>query len=1171
MIKFFIRKRKLLGIIFTIFIILNLLFFFIFPPIIKTIAIQKLSKQLNRKITINNVLINPYKFMIKLQDIFIYEPKSPTVFFHCNDIALNLNLFSLFRLSPIVSELKINRPYFHIVREKNFLYNFSDILMKKSSSNKTLFHFLIADISIKNGRIFFKDIPKKKKDVVKNINLSLPFISNFPLFVNRYLTPSFSADINGSPFTLKGKTKPFSNIIKTYFNITIKKLNLQEYITYVPVPLNFRLSSGYLSGNIQISFSQSVREKPLLIVSGGLFLNNLKITSLNKSPLLEVPQFYMGISSLNPFSKHIYLSRVKIVSPKIMLVKEPNGILNTNIFFPVNNKIQKKEKTISPFIFGIGNINISNGTIFFTDKSLKIPFNTQIQKINLNITNLSNQKGKTAQMNFSSQTNSKETFNINGAVCLNPLNLQGNFNIGKLILTKYYPYYANNILFHIADGQIFLTGKYAYSITTKNHTFAFSNVLLAIKGLKLKTNNGNTFLVMPDMNVFNANINMINKNIMIENCTLKNIIFKSFRLKNGKFNFLPLIPTTSNKKIPQKTQNTKKWTIAVNNIGLNKCSLHITDNVPKTPANINVDNLSIKISNLKPDTNTKSLISCSFLLNGKGTVSANGYFTEKPLSSILQINTGNLSIMSLQPYLAEHLNIIITDGTFSSRGMLTFLTLKNKKPSIIYAGNASINNFNSINKHYGNQFLAWKNLSLKQMNIGINPNHTSVEEASLKNLYLNVVVYPNKKINLLTIEKVNKTVGKSISSLPKTTTAKSQEQTYIGKIIVQNGHIKFLDRSIEPNYSMNLRNFNGNISGLSSYKTKPADVNFNVDLSGNSKLSINGQIQPLVKNIYLNMNLKLHELDLVPESTYTEKYLGYMTRKGKLTLNLKYLIKNKNLKSQNIIRFNQFTLGKSVYSPSATKLPVKFAIALLTDPSGNINLNFPVSGSLTNPKFRVGPIIIQILENLIIKAATSPFSLLGAIFGGGEKLSYINFDYGSSIISPNSQKKINSIVKILKNRPALNIEIKGYADSIQDTEALKNIIFMDKVKMQKLKEMLNKGAKNISINNISLTPEEYKKYLWLAYKNEKFPKQRKFFIFVKKLPDSEMKKLIIEHIIITNNNLHLLAMDRAEIVKDNLLKSGIKANRIFLLEPQIVKMKKYNNGEKASHVEFRLK
>ena len=164
-------------------------------------------------------------------------------------------------------------------------------------------------------------------------------------------------------------------------------------------------------------------------------------------------------------------------------------------------------------------------------------------------------------------------------------------------------------------------------------------------------------------------------------------------------------------------------------------------------------------------------------------------------------------------------------------------------------------------------------------------------------------------------------------------------------------------------------------------------------------LEITGKLNPLGKDLFVDLNVKFKDIDLSPMTPYSGKYVGYKIQKGKLFMDLKYQIVKRKLDSQNKIFFDQFTLGDKVESPQATKLPVRLAISLLKDRKGEIHLDIPVTGSLDDPKFSVFSIILQVLGNLIAKAATSPFALIGAMMGGGEQLDYLEFDYGSAAVA----------------------------------------------------------------------------------------------------------------------------------------------------------------------------
>jgi len=158
-----------------------------------------------------------------------------------------------------------------------------------------------------------------------------------------------------------------------------------------------------------------------------------------------------------------------------------------------------------------------------------------------------------------------------------------------------------------------------------------------------------------------------------------------------------------------------------------------------------------------------------------------------------------------------------------------------------------------------------------------------------------------------------------------------------------------------------------------------------VDLKGNlgrgSPIDIKGTINPLAKDRYVDMNVSFKDIELSPATPYAIRYLGYTIEKGKLTFDVKYLIEGNKLTAQNKFFFDQLTFGEKVESPDAIKLPVTTAVSLLKDRNGQINLDVPLSGSLDDPKFSVWPIIWQVIVNLITKAVTAPFALLGSLFG----------------------------------------------------------------------------------------------------------------------------------------------------------------------------------------------
>lgn len=1162
-----LKHRKILYIILIALTFLNLFIFLYLPGLLRNTVARKLSEKLTREVTIDRIRLNPYNLSLRIEGVFIHElGNNRKVFFHCDRISLDINLASVFRRAPTLNELKIVRPYLHIARKKESAYNFSDLLSDKSSSDNRPVRFMVGNITIENGRIVFSDLPKNKKHFVRNMNIAFPFISNFPSFINTYTAPEFSADINGTPFALKGKTKPFSDSLETCLDINIDSLSLHEYTAYVPVPLNFHLSSANLSTDMRISYIQPSRKKPSFSIKGTITLDTLEIADLEKKPLLEIPAITVGIDSIELFSKTARLLDVSMSSPVITLVREPSGITLFSIFRSGERKQDKRERgKTAPFLFDIDNIAVSDAHISFNDKTTTAPFITALDPLQLNVTGLSNRKNKLAQAQLSAVSRNGEALSATADIGLTPLLYRGTAEILKIPVSRYAPYYAGRILCSVADGQCGLKGGYSYS--AKEKEFSLSEVAISLKSLKLAGKGGGLFLDVPSFNVAGLEMNTARKNLQIGRCITSGITFRGVRQKDGSLDFLPLVPPSAKKTSEKKSPG--KWSIVFNSIEFDDNAICIKDMIPSGTADINVERLSIRASNLAPGTGARSPVECRFLLNGKGTVSAAGHLIPSPFSSEIRISANALPVILLQPYLTDRMNITVIGGSISSQGILAVSSSKDRKTALAYKGDTSIDNFKSVDGIQGNPFVNWSRLSLKQMNIGINPSVTSIEEVSLRDLRASALVNADRKINFLEVMKNRQAPDAKKETLDSQ--AKKRNQTYIGRIAIQNGQVNFLDKSVEPHYSLNMDGLAGSITGLSSIKEEPADVELTAKVNQDCAFAAKGEIRPLGKELFLNMNVNMSGLDLASATPYSGKYLGYTTEKGRLVLDLDYLIDKRKLQSQNKVTLDQFTLGNHVDSPNATKLPVKFAIVLLRDTSGKIELNLPVSGSLDDPKFKIGPVIIQMLINLIAKAATSPFALLGSVFGGGEELSYIEFDYGTAVVSLEGQKKLQTIVKILNDRPGLSIEIAGNTEAEKDSEALRHILFARKIKVQKMKERVSQIEETASVDDITLTGDEYKRYLWLAYKNGDFKKPRNVLGFIKELPVPDMERALLEHTEVTDNDLRLLSIARAEAAKNGLLGAGIAAERIFLLEPGTIKPGKTDIAVKSSRVDFRLK
>jgi hypothetical protein len=318
------------------------------------------------------------------------------------------------------------------------------------------------------------------------------------------------------------------------------------------------------------------------------------------------------------------------------------------------------------------------------------------------------------------------------------------------------------------------------------------------------------------------------------------------------------------------------------------------------------------------------------------------------------------------------------------------------------------------------------------------------------------------------------------------------------------------------------------------------------------------------------------EIEMNPFSPYSGKYVGYGIVSGKLSFNVKYKVENRKLTAQNKIILNQLTFGEKVESPQATKLPVLLAVALLKDRNGVIDVDLPISGSLDDPQFSIGGLVLRLVINIITRAVTAPFALLGSTFSGGgsgEELSYVEFESGLASLSETAHKKIETLAKAMNDRPALRLELSGRADPATDLDGLKRVSMERKVKAQKLQELSGKADAPKSVDEVRIESSEYPQYLRQAYRQESFPKPRNAIGLLRNLPVVEMEKLMIHHATVNEEDLRELANQRAQTVRDALVTTGqVSADRLSTVPAKpLTSEEKAKIKGKPNRVDFSLR
>lgn len=601
------------------------------------------------------------------------------------------------------------------------------------------------------------------------------------------------------------------------------------------------------------------------------------------------------------------------------------------------------------------------------------------------------------------------------------------------------------------------------------------------------------------------------------------------------------------------------WSWSLGKSSLVGGKLHFQDeNLPNIHP-LELSELSAEVGKLSSVEDQPATVALQMTVNERGRLVAQGELDHSGKAAI-KLDATQVDLVSLQGWVIGKLNAILTRGDLGFQGDLHVAG-----DVVDLAGDLTLSDLNVLDRINSDDMLRWKQLSVSKLNFHSQPFSLEIGDVALRDFFAQLLVNSKGQLNLkgiLNKEQAPEKPGAvpaaepavAAAPQPPVAPAKAEPPLHIriGKIVATGGTVDFTDEFIQPHYSARLTNLIGRVGTVAAGVQSPLEITGKVDRAAPVKIS--GKVAPFNSPLWLDIQASAKGVDLPNMSGYSGRYLGYPIVKGKLSMDVSYRIANGELQADNKLFLDQLTLGDKVESSSALDIPVKLAISLLKNSRGEIDLDLPIHGSLNDPQFNIGSIVVKVLVNFVVKAVTSPFALLGSLFGGGEDLSNVAFPNGLDTLTPDIEKRLGALSKAMADRPGLQLEVTGFADPGIDRDGLKQALLMHKVKVRKVSDQARRGKATVGVDEVELTAEEYPVYLEKVYRDEDFPgKPRNAIGLLKSLSVPEMEALMLAHIPVTEADLTHLAEERGLRVQNWLTEQGgVAMERVFLLKPQIV-------------------
>ncbi|WP_345992880.1 DUF748 domain-containing protein [Sulfurimonas sp. HSL-1716] len=1150
-------KTILKKIFFSAVIVYSIAGFLIVPYLIKTKVIGIADKQINGHIELRSAYFNPYSFRLTLNDLKLISPKNKTIF-SVEKFSANIELYSLLMGNIHFRDIEINTPRLDVVYTKEKKLNLLSIAKgpdkKTSSPSSKPPRIMLDKISITDGSVRYEDYTGSAPyDVSVN---DLQFVirdidTGDNNSTNKSTSTSvFRAELNdGAYIKITNSIKSISPFVADgSFEFEASRLYTQW--KYLKDKLNIEVADGKVS--IGSKYHVDLDDlTDLKIYDAAVNVSKLRVKPKNENfDILNVKSLKIeGISAM-PLKQKAHISSLSLsgLNAKLQRIGEAKIDWQDYLKYSGDNNQtageNKKESTASPFDLTIDDIDIKDFKVSLQDKYIIPNVTTTLDKFYLHIKNATTLGTTPLQYQLITQINNGFDCTAEGSLTMKKLDLFSSLNCSGLNLVQFRPYIDDAAKKSLKKYDLKLDSavvNFDSKVDVKDENSSvnvkISDADFALKSLGIsKKTTGERLFSLHEFNLKNISADTDKSSIEIASSSIiEPKIFLS-RYKNGIVNIDKIVVPKAVKQAKKKDHGVQKdWRVLVKGFDIKDANVRFEDKTLAKPAKTSVDKIYFHAGNIDSKKWSWLNYDLSAKINNSGRIKANGKLRHTPLKQRGSIDIAKLSLKFLNPYIDEYTYMKLDDGYFGFKAKERFSPSK-KSADLVVNGSLSIDELFINDTQNNSSLISFNKLSIPAYTFEYAPDRLYVDKAVLDSFYVDAVIDQNKTINFAKLSKV-KPSDENLSV--KNDTNQTQKNSFpirIMDVTIKNGSAKFADLSLPLKFQTNIHDLNGKVYGISNQlvETSYIDLDGIVDAYGSAK--INGSINAANPKLFTDMSVVFRNLDLSNLSPYSANFAGYKIDEGKLFLDLGYKIDNSKLDASNSIIIKKIKLGDTIKDDKITVLPLGFAIALLEDNDGVIDIDMPIKGDMNNPDFKYGALVWKTLGGLITKAVTAPFRLLGSMLGiDGEKLEAIDFEAGKTVLLPPEREKLDNLAKALNKRSKLRLMISGTYDDAADKKALQVAKLIEQV--VKKSGITNEDEKRNALT-AEMLEDIYKKYVKEDKLDEIRSKLEKEYTDKEQFKQKYLSRLVdidSSFMTVSEDDVKKLADARAKTIRDYLI------------------------------------
>jgi len=974
-----------------------------FEPLVKWAAPKFIADKSQHRLQIDAARFDPIALSVSLQGLKLNEPDGkPLLTFDA--LFVDFDATSLFKWAYSFDEIRLTAPDAQLELRADGSLNWSALIeafkSEEEEEEKPLPRLLVSRVVLEQGRLAVFDRKVGFETALNPLDLNLSDLSTLPDDKGAY---ALAATQLGARIRWKGD---FSlNPVKASGDLAIDQLALARLWPYLHGKLAMAAPAGLAALTLNYQAGYADKKLSLALNTSGFRLDGLAFKGLQASqPAIKLDSVVLSGGHFDLEKRQFDIAEFAFNGGRVELKRDENGRLDIQDWFPPAEKVAKKPDAASlvqpaqdkspakpdlPWRVNLSRFALNGIGVQFSDAGFVTPLSVDVGNVQIGFAAQAEAAGERTQALVNGLG-----VDISGIRLLSGQSTTPLMVLGGIALT---------------DGKIDLAARQA-----EVGRLSLSNGKLdAVRDVQGRLALQDAFIAVP----------------------------------------AKVAPVEASKTVEKSAASEPGWRYQIGRVDLAGFQFGVRDESVQPAAVLTLEEIMASVTGVSENLKAALPIHLDFRVKQGGRFQADGKVVPATASADVKLKLSKLALLPAQPYLAQAANLVLASGEVSTQGRVKFEAAsgeRNAAAKVDFTGGFEVADLRLNEAENGAHFLAWKRLGSDS--VSATQSALNIEELRFDNLDAKLVIFKDKSVNLTRILKTAPKDNTDTTVTVETPAAESApaEKTVppapdpnafrltIDRIRIGSSALDFADYSLALPFGSRIHDLKGAFNGISTQPGTVAELEIDGQVDEFGLARAVGQVDLFNPTGFMDIKTVFRNVEMARLTPYSATFAGRKIDSGKLSLDLEYKIKERQLLGENQIVMDKLTLGERVESPTAKNLPLDLAIAILQDSDGRIDLGLPVSGSLDDPQFSYGQIVWKAIGNILTKIVTAPFRALGALFGGGgEKLEQVAFEAGSDALTPPEKEKFKQISQILGKRPGLALSVGGVWSAEIDRPVLK--------------------------------------------------------------------------------------------------------------------------------------